>query len=162
MKEQEFERIFREHYEGLFIRAVALLNDEDEAHDVVHDTFEHLWKSGGKTTCTSVRAYLITMVRNKCLDILRHRKVKDRYEEWVMQSQPLADDNRAEQRLQAMEREIKRLPSLTQMVIEVCFVHHSTYKEAGVQLGVSASTVKYHVRNALTKLREVLIRLDND
>ena len=162
MKRQEFEEMFRTHYEALFIRAVAMLDDEDEAHDVVHDAFERLWKIHGKTPCTSPRAYLIAAVRNMCLDILRRRKVKRRYEEWVLQTELPDEDESTEQRLQTIEKEIRQLPTLTQKVLEACFFRQSTYKEAGEQLDVSASTVKYHVRNALTKLRSVLNNTDND
>lgn len=153
---QEFERLFREHYEELFVRALSLLEDEEEAHDVVHEAFARLWKRFTALDPKACKAFLYTAVRNLCVDALRRRKTVGRYQEWWLQSlaDGEADTEEQEERLHKVEAVMEKLPQLTQQILEACFFRQRTYCEAGQELGVSEGTVKYHVRSALRILRE--------
>lgn len=153
---KEFEVLFREHYEELFVRAFSMLDDEEEAHDAVHEAFARLWKGFQRLEPPGRRAFLYATVRNLCVDVLRHRKTVGRYQEWWLRTMPEggeADTEAQEERLRKVEEAIEQLPVLTQQILEASFFRQRTYREAGQELGVSEGTVKYHVRNALKIVR---------
>lgn len=153
---KEFEALFREHYEELFVRALSLLDNEEEAHDAVHEAFARLWKCFQRLDPPGRRAFLYTTVRNLCIDGLRRRKIIKRYQEWWLQTVPEngdAETEEQEERLRKVEEVIEKLPVLTQQILEASFFRQRTYREAGQELGVSEGTVKYHLRNALKIVR---------
>ncbi len=153
---EEFERLFRAHYEELFVRAFSILGEEEEAHDVVHEAFARLWQRFPKSESHTVRAFLYVTVRNLCIDSLRRKQAVDRYREWWLQTDLEAgrETEEQEERLRRVEKLLAKLPPLTQKILEACFFRQRTYRETGQELGVSESTVKYQVRNALRIVRD--------
>ena len=87
IEKQEFEQIFRRHYDGMFRLARRMLGDDAESKDVVSDVFALLLN---KVRCgefeirnaETLQAYLLTSVRNRCINLLVHRqKEKQRVDE---------------------------------------------------------------------------------
>ena len=75
-----FECLFRENYTRLFYHAFSFLNDEEEAKDVVNDVFERVWMNFEKLEfSSSLVPLLYTLVRNRCVSLIRHKKVKERF-----------------------------------------------------------------------------------
>lgn len=153
---KEFERLFKEHYEEFYVRAFSFLDNEDEAHDIVHEAFGRLWGQIGKIEVENRRAFLHALIRNLSIDVLRKRKTADKYQVWLVHTQSEVDSENKEQeeRILEVEKMIEKLPSLTQMILQTCFFKQQTYKEAGLQLGISEGTVKYHIRYALRTLKK--------
>ena len=153
---KEFEKLFKEHYEELYIKALSFLDNEDEAHDIVHDAFGRLWGQIGKIEIENRRAFLYAMIRNLSVDALRKRKTADKYQAWLVYtvSEVDAQNGEQEEQIREVEKLIEKLPSLTQMILQACFFKQQTYKEAGLQLGISEGTVKYHIRYALRTLKK--------
>ena len=71
---REFETVFRRHYDGMFRLAMRMLGDDAESKDVVSDVFAHLLKSGTDLKSDTLQAYLLTSVRNRCINLLVHRQ----------------------------------------------------------------------------------------
>jgi len=77
-----FEMLFREYYEPLCRHALKLLNDADEAEEVVQDLFYALWEKRLQLRIeTSVNAYLYSAVHNRCMKVLRHKTVESKFKE---------------------------------------------------------------------------------
>lgn len=54
--------------------AGRMLSDRDEAEDIVQDTFIKVWNQRSSVTeVTALSAWLYTMTKNACLDVLRKR-----------------------------------------------------------------------------------------
>ena len=55
--------------------AESYLYDEEEAKDLVQDLFFYIWDHANTLqVATSLKAYLYTSLRNRCLNVLRDRK----------------------------------------------------------------------------------------
>ena len=79
------ERLFRAHYPSMYRVAIALLRNADEAQDVVSDVFADLLdgrlalrSSVHDADADSTSRFLLLCVRNRCLNMLNHRSVKER------------------------------------------------------------------------------------
>ena len=77
-----FRKLYDIYYYRLFLYAKSYLDNENEAEDVVQDLFIHLYEKRKELVIfSSLTSYLFRSVHNKCIQVLRHRKVKTEYEE---------------------------------------------------------------------------------
>ncbi|MBQ8949334.1 MAG: hypothetical protein IJ059_06065, partial [Prevotella sp.] len=67
-KTEQFEQLFHSEYGRMYRAAYLLLGDEDEAKDAVQDIFAQLWAGTIPLRQESVRTFLLTCVRNRCLN----------------------------------------------------------------------------------------------
>lgn len=81
MSEETFEILFKLYYDKLVIFANSYLRNDNNAQEVVQNTFVKLWQTRlNITESLNINAYLYKMVRNSCLDFLKHEKVKLSYQ----------------------------------------------------------------------------------
>ncbi len=72
-----FEMLFRTYYQPLCNYAYTFVQDRDEAEEVVQSTFTSVWeKKEGIEIHTAMKPYLYAMVRNACLNLIKHQKIK--------------------------------------------------------------------------------------
>jgi RNA polymerase sigma-70 factor (ECF subfamily) len=105
--ESAFEMIFRTYYQPLCRYAYSFLQDKEEAEEVVQSSFITVWdKRNSLTIETSVKSYLYRMVRNSCLNVIKHEKIKQQH---VAHELAVADVSHesVSQKVHAAELEIK-------------------------------------------------------
>ncbi len=85
MNHKRIERLFRANYSRMFRLAVALLHDEDEARDAASEVFARLLDGrsslpAGSTSQSDgqLAGWLLVCTRNRCLDLLSRRQVRER------------------------------------------------------------------------------------
>ncbi|MFR7810768.1 MAG: sigma-70 family RNA polymerase sigma factor [Butyricimonas faecihominis] len=77
---EAFRYLYEYYFAKMVLFAESYLYDEEEARDLVQDLFFHLWNHAGTLqVTTSVKAYLFTSVRNRCLNAIRDRKIRDEH-----------------------------------------------------------------------------------
>jgi RNA polymerase sigma-70 factor (ECF subfamily) len=75
----ELEAIYRQHGHAVLRRALRLLQNEDDARDVLHDVFLELHRNGERFAGkSSVTTYLYSMTTHACLNLLRNRRTRTR------------------------------------------------------------------------------------
>lgn len=76
MDMQDFDRLYAEYKPRFVLIACSYLRDRALAEDLVTDCFMHCWEKRleiGSTT-DNVPAYILGIVRHKCIDALRERQ----------------------------------------------------------------------------------------
>lgn len=76
-----FERVYTENYLRLYYYALHIVNDEEAAKDILNDVFVALWKNIETFKENNFNAYLMTSVRNRAVDFLRHHVLQHQYTE---------------------------------------------------------------------------------
>lgn len=155
-KQHQFESVFRTHYRELFLHALSFVRLEEDAEDIVNDVFEYVWDHYERLdTSESLRPFLYTLTRNKCLDFLRHKKTKERFRQYYadLSREMEIDYKDYEDLIAKIMRLIDGLPAQTSTVFRKCFIEKKTYKETGEELGISVNTVRTHISKALRILR---------
>lgn len=72
---EEFEHKYIHYSARLYRMALSLLDNSQDAEDVVHDVFLKLWgKRDVLSSLDNVEFYIITVLRNSCVDCLRKRR----------------------------------------------------------------------------------------
>ena len=158
--DKTYETFFRQNYNDAYQLAFGLLRDEEACKDVVSDAFELLLKlyNSGKTERFTV-SYLMTTVKNKAIDEIRKRHSRNRYAYYILHHHDtdtvndLIMQERKKQVDEIMDA-LDRLTPKTLRVMKACFVERKKYREVAEELGISKSTVKKHVMDALRRLRD--------
>lgn len=157
--EKAYAEIFERYWTVLFLHAMHMLRDEEEARDIVQELFTVLWQKASDLQITStLSAYLYKSVRNRVFDHIKRKKVMTDYlqslsdfmDEGLLETDTLI---REKQLHEAIEAEIAALPSKMRVIFELSRKQHLSYKEIAQQLNITEHTVKSQVSNALRILR---------
>ena len=154
-----FETLFRDYYERLCNYANTMLNDMDEAEEMVQHTFLTVWENRENMAIhTSVKSYLYRAVHNGCLNKLKHNKVRQKHDEYYKQQSENAFENGAQELLgNELEKQINdainTLPPQCKTVFVLSRFENMTYAEIAEQLGISIKTVDKHMVKALKIMR---------
>ena len=161
MNQETTERLFKKHYAQLTRLARMLLYDDDEARDVVSEVFATLLKTD--IVPKNIDSYLMTSVRNRCLNLLEHRDVRAKFEKAytleISQMREEGDDvfssASAEQRVcQIMDFARKHLTEQTLLVFRMRHIDGMKYQEIPDELGISRVMVYKHLTKAMTVIKE--------
>ena len=145
---------------------MRVLGDPARAEDAVQDAFMNVWHHASSFDASrgSLRAWLLTSVRNRCIDYLRGRGSRERREEGLQPdvAYPAApsDDPWREVAL-SLERGAVRdamasLPSEQRQAIEMAYFGGYSQSEIANMTRVPLGTVKGRMRLALEKMGSYL------
>ena len=167
--EAAYKYLYDRHYQILCHVAAQYVKDDFLAETIVGDVIFHLWEVREQVDInTSIRQYLMTSVRNRCLDYLKsqHCQREVPMEENGLHDFPVLqyvkDDDYPLGRLLEKELEgeimsaIDRLPEDCQKVFRLSRFEQLKYDEIAQRLNISVNTVKYHIKHALALLHEDL------
>ena len=155
---QQFKELFLSEYSRMYKAAYILLGNEDEAKDTVQDVFARLWAGTTPLKEESQRAFLLTCIRNRCLNIIAHRKTQ---QDAMQLLTPNAIDSREydDEIIETVKRCIdEQLTPQTSRIIRMHYDEDQSYKDISSQLGISLSAVNKHIVQGLRKLRTTLKR----
>ena len=156
----DIEILFRRHWPEMFRLAAMLLHDEASARDVVQEVFIWVVDTPGKEL--PGRIYLLSAVRNRCLNRLRHLDVRRRVHGLFMMedisSEAEMDNWPDEETLVLVGRVMREcLTDRCREVVRLRFRDDMTYREIACKLGISETAVGKHLRNAMETFRKKLL-----
>ena len=157
--QKKLEKLFKQYYRQMYRLATMLLHDDAESKDVVHDIFAHLLRNSQDLREDTAESYLLTSVRNRCLNVIRSRQIQERVEHLYLLDidTNITPTERLEEELEALYKGIDQLePPVCRDIIMQHFRDGITFKEIANRLGVSETTVYKHLRRALNQLRTQL------
>ncbi len=134
----------------------------DTAKEIVHTVFLNLWEK--KSTLdpgSSVKSYLFTSVRNRCLNYLRdQRKFKKDVLFDITVEMATAESSSVHLETAELQQQIDEaldhLPEKCRQVFELNRFEGLKYKDIAETLGISVKTVEAQMSKALKILREHL------
>ena len=150
------EKLFKQHYRQMYRLAVILLHNDAESKDVVHDIFAHLLDDHISLQEETAESYLLTSVRNRCLNVIRNRQIQERVEHLYLLDvdTTIIPTERLDEELKTLHKGIDQLdPPVCRDIILQHFRDGATFKEIARRMGVSETTVYKHLRRALSQLR---------
>lgn len=157
-----FEMLFRTYYQPLCNYAYTFVQDRDEAEEIVQSTFMSIWEK--KETLeikTGVKPYLYAMVRNACLNLIKHEKIKQKHVDGELAIADRSVESVAHTVL-ASELEtrisdaLSKLPEQCRLVFKLSRFEELKYAEIADQLNISIKTVENQMGKALKIMREQL------
>jgi RNA polymerase sigma-70 factor, ECF subfamily len=158
-EEEAFNYFFTYYYSGLCIYARKLLNNSGEEEEVVQHIFLKFWQDRNMMVITdSVASYLFQSVRNRCFDILKHKKVENSYLEKLSETKKEIFNNPWETYIEAelygiLMNAVNELPPECQKVFMHSRFDALRNKEIAEKLKISVKTVENQISKALKILR---------
>lgn len=154
MRLREFERHFNALYLPLGMYALRLVDDIDEAEDLVQDAFVKAWEMiDNGAEIANFKAWMYRCVRNVCIDYLRKKKDTVGIEEVNDVDTETIDMSERDARIW---REVDKLPERCREIFLMSKRDGLSNEEIAEELGLSIKTVKNQITKALSRLRESL------
>ncbi|GAA4807125.1 RNA polymerase sigma-70 factor [Olivibacter ginsenosidimutans] len=160
-----FAELYDTYWERLFVYAVRILGDEEDAEDAVQDAFVSFWKyRKSAENVEHLHSYLFTIVRNNTVKLIRRNIARRNY---LSAMQSFFDElvggpdemYIAKGLEQFFEAEIEKLPNKMREIFLLSRKEQLSHKQIAEKLGISHETVKKQIYNSLKVLRE---QLNND
>jgi len=156
-----YEKVFRAYYRSMTAYAFRFLGNLSDSESVVQDVFLRLWQNRRDISInSSLLHYLFKSIKNQCVNLLEHERIKTRYQDMVIQNEAERGDyGEFFPELDLMKRiesAIGALPPKRQEIFRMAREEGLKYREIALRLNLSVKTVETQMTLALKQLREVL------
>ena len=148
----------------LFGVLIRILNNREEAEDVLQEVFLQVWRRAADFDANRGRPFtwLVTLARSRGIDRLRSLASRERVatmagadEASDEVSDAASDAIRSEQR-GVVNSALSQLPEEQKRPLMLAYFDGLTQSEIATQLGAPLGTVKTRMRSGMMKLRELL------
>ncbi|MFZ4262788.1 RNA polymerase sigma factor [Sphingobacterium sp. HJSM2_6] len=154
-----YTEIYTRFWPILFRHARRMLQDDDEATDIVQDIFVKLWeRSSSLSMSGTLSGYLYSATKNRVIDRINRHKLEKRYldslEDFLNIGETITDDTiLASELALRIEQEVSKLPKKMQRILRMRQEAAHSYKEIAKTVGTSEGNVKKQLYNAMKLLR---------
>ena len=153
-----FRTLFFQFISPLCVFAHRYIDRWETCEDIVQETFFKIWKNRKNIEInTSSRNFLITSVKNTCIDFLRKQETEQNWQQKEIEnntswytSGDIYSTIELEQMLSAA---LAKLPDNIRIVFEKNRFEGMTYAEIAVEHNISVKTVEAYMTKALKHLR---------
>lgn len=163
---KEFEVLFRLMYPKVKAFAQGLLQSEDDAEDVAQDVFVKLlntplaWKNP-----ETRNSYIYTLTKNQIFNLLKHRKIENKYQESVqstaedyyMGGDEIHNHLFAKEIKLLVELTIQHMPEQRRKIFIMSRIQKKPHAEIAEELNLSVRTVERHIYLALSELKKIIL-----
>lgn len=150
----EIEILFKSNYGRMHTLASAMLHDREAAYDVVHDVFTSILD--GATDRFPDAAYLMTSVRNRCLNRLKAIDVRERFRQLYLIENDDTEDGEDwpdVETLSLIEQSKKEMPPKCLEVFLLRFHDGLSVGEISNRLGTGERVIYKHLSHALNVIK---------
>lgn len=143
--------------------AAQLLQNEDDACDMVQDVLLKLWEERHSLgDIVSLDAYIFRMTKNLVLNTLRRRQILTSYisSEQRTNSFISSDTDSTEELYSLIEKAIDTMPEPRRRIFCMSRFEHKKHAEIAALLNLSPRAVQYHICAALDFLRKYAVTND--
>ena len=162
-QEKDIERMFRQHYEKMYNLARYLLSDDDESKDVVSEVFTTILANNAVLMPESEEGFLMRSVRNRCLNLIAHKGVKERVTKLLIDDADVILSDKTDGRLEQLMLLIEDLePPIRKQIFRLHYLKEMPYQEVADKVGVSKVTVFNHLSQAMEWIRKQLKKDQNN
>lgn len=156
LSKERFEIIYKTYYSRLFYYSFQFISDEEASKDIVNDVFEKIWQQRYELKEETVSFFLYKLVRNKCIDYIRHKKTEQQYTELyeLITYAPPEEYELYEYRISKIEKIISDLDEPTKSIFTKCYYQNRKYADVAEEYHISSNGVKKHIMKVLRLIRE--------
>ncbi|HLN73300.1 MAG TPA: sigma-70 family RNA polymerase sigma factor [Prolixibacteraceae bacterium] len=146
--------------------ARQILQNEEEAKDVLQDVFLKLWQKREELEkVDNLEAFAVRMTRNRCLDVIRSRrtvsmevvKKNDRQEEDSLDTDYLESAEMS----RLVKKIIATLPDLQRTIIHLRDIEQLEYEEIAEATDMNVNTIRVNLSRARKKVRDEILKIQN-
>ena len=119
--------MFRQHYEKMYNLARSILSDDDESKDVVSEVFTTILADDVVLMPESEEGFLMRSVRNRCLNLIAHKSVKERVTKLLLDDADVILSEETDERLDQLMLLIEDLePPIRQLIFRLRYLQEKS------------------------------------
>jgi RNA polymerase sigma-70 factor (ECF subfamily) len=165
-----FSKLFVNYQSGFIRFANCYVRNMAVAEDFVTEAWLYFWENRHKLPDdTNIPAYVLTIIKNKCLSYLRHQQIQEHViseiysgVQWEMETRIARLEDCEPRQIFIGEiqtlvaRAVSRFPERTQTVFKLSRNDLLSGKEIAQRLDISVKAVEFHISKAIKILRKEL------
>lgn len=164
-----FNEIYTSYYKKSFFFAKSYVHDDLAAEDIASESLIKLWEKLKTEQIDYIEPLLLTILKNKALDYLKHEEVKrtafESMADWHQQELSIristlesCDPNEifSDEVENIIQETLKSLSDPTRQAFLLSRFENKSNKEIAELMGISVKGVEYHISKALKALRITL------
>lgn len=157
-------QLYERHAGWALAVATRLIGSQEEAEEIVQETFLELWRRAGQYSPerAAPAPWIATLLRSRALDRRRKRSAALRASE-VDQQLATSEPHRAADELLAAHHDVLRVRTALGLLtpeqrvcVELAWLEGLSHSEVASRTGIPLGTVKTRIRMALTRLSSEL------
>lgn len=161
--EEALAQLYDQYRVILFGLLMRILNDREEAEDVLQEVFMQVWRRARDFDENRGKPFtwLVTLARSRGIDRLRSLGARERVavaatREGSEESSDAASDAFRSEQQQLVRSALAQLPEEQKRPLVLAYFDGLTQTEIAEKLGAPLGTVKTRMRTGMGKLREIL------
>lgn len=165
-----FRHIYDDLYPGFVRFAYSYVRDHAVAEDIVAESIIYYWeRRNSYSSELNVPAYILTAVKHKCLNHLRHQAIKEEssdelknYQQWELSTRISTlkacdpEELFTSEIIEIVNDTLARMPERARRVFIMGRMENMSRSEIAEALGISPKGVDFHMNKALKMLRKSL------
>lgn len=159
MTTAEYNQCVDDHSDNVFRFILKNIKDQDEAKDIVQDTYEKLWLKVADVSYSKAKSYLFTTAYHTMIDRIRKKKrsapLKDNYEDDLYHNKQYSDLKKV------INEAVNKLPEIQKAVVLLRDYEGYSYEEIGEITNLTESQVKVYIYRARIFLKQYIGKLEN-
>ena len=153
MNSYDYNKIVKEHTQGLYRFLFKSLRDKDEVSDVLQDSFLKLWEHKDNIQAEKVKSWLYTTAYHFMLKVIKNKQRVLKADETM--DIPVKENTDFESK-ELVDVLLNRLPEQQKTIILLRDMEGYNYDEIGKIMNLNESQVKVYLFRARQKVRDDL------
>ena len=158
MDSSAFKRLLLPHYRQMYVTAMTILRNSDDASDAVQEAFTRLWeKRDDLPNIDNPEAYCVTTIRRICIDRLRRTTfpINDLTEDTLLISDDSDEQADNRESIQLVTLLMSKLPEQQRQVLQLRAFNDCSFEEIESITGLTGVNVRTLLSRARRRMREL-------
>lgn len=157
MQKEQFQNQVLVHKDQMYRLAQRILRNEEDAKDIVQDSFVKLWsKRKVLGNIKSIKSFTLTMVRNACIDHIRKHKPETDKEQQINSKSDFQNPEKqleVSDQLSKVKTIINQLSDQQREVIQLREIEGLEYHEISEITGLSSNNLRVIISRARKEIK---------
>ena len=162
-----FNKFFIDYQQRFVHFACTYVHDEAVAEDFVIESMMYYWENKDRLPAdTNIPAYVLTTIKHKCLNFLRHLRVREDVEQRIQEHQQRVNSLRiatleacdpqeifSSEAGRLVDEALAMMSDKTRRIFIMSRYENKTYPEIAAYFSLSVKSVEFHISKALKILK---------
>jgi len=159
MNHRDFNQLVDKYADNLYGFVLKNIKNEDDAKDIVQESFKRLWQNRDNFENAKAKSYLFTIAHNLIIDTVRANSRQKQWDDVDFNS--FSTDKTYSDLSEIFERALDTLKPLYKNVILLRDYEGYSYKEIAEITKLTESQVKVYIFRARKRLKNYIGKIEN-
>ncbi len=155
---EEYNKAVNLYSDGVYRFILKNIKDEENARDIVQDSFEKLWSRVKEVSAEKAKSYLFRSAYNRMIDVIRKGKKQSLLND--QQAEEIAIDSQYSDVGEILNKAIEYLPADQRSALMLRDYEGYSYNEIAEITKLSEAQVKVYIYRARVYLKNYIGKID--